>query len=512
MVGRLRYTDHAGAHVRLPGTSPSALGASAQGTRQTRGAANCTGRGFVPQALTGILEVIMGHRLVRRAAVRLLLALAALAVVPLLAMSAPRVIRTVPENGDRNVDPGLGEIRVVFDSDMRADGYSFVGGGPGFPKPTGQPRWLDRRTCALPVQLEPDHDYSFSINSERFTKFQGTDGVPAVPMPVTFHTAGRRDAVELTLEQVRAAISELRRAIDQHYSYRDRRGLDWDDLFLKSRSSLEQARTPAALAAAAANVLRAAEDVHIWLEAGGKIVPTFQRDVRPDFDLAMIRTEVPDFEQVSRAAFSGRFADGTGYVLLGSLDRGRVPIEKLDVVLRRFQDAPALILDLRANGGGDEGLAREIAGCFVDQPVTYARHVLRAPDLPSGFSEPIDRVLTPAREGRPRFRGKVAVLQGRFTLSSAEALVLMMKQVPRCITLGDTTYGSSGNPKPHDLGGGVTLYLPSWKNMDAKGQELEGRGIAPDVFVGVDPASLRDGDPILAAVRKSLTAGMGSYR
>jgi hypothetical protein len=133
-------------------------------------------------------------------------------------MSAPRVIRTVPENDDRNIDPALSEIRVVFDSDMRADGYSFVGGGPAFPTPAGQPRWLDHRTCVLPVRLEPDHDYSFSINSERFTKFQGTDGVPAVPMPVTFHTAGRRDAVELSLEQVRAVISELRRAIHQHYS------------------------------------------------------------------------------------------------------------------------------------------------------------------------------------------------------------------------------------------------------------------------------------------------------
>lgn len=454
----------------------------------------------------------MVHRHMRRAVISLLLALCALVAVPLLAMSAPRVIRTVPENGDNNVDSGLSEILIEFDSDMRADGYSLVGGGPSFPKPTGQARWLDHRTWVLPVQLEPGHEYAFSINSARFTKFQGTDGVPAVPMPVTFHTAGRRDAVLLSPEQKRAAIGELRRSIDQHYSYRELRGLDWDSLFQKNRSFLEEAPTPAALAAAAANVLRTAEDVYIWLEAGGKIVPTFQRDVRPNFDLAGIRAEVPDFEQVSRAVFSGRFADGTGYILLGSLDRDRVPIEKLDVALKGFQDAPALILDLRANGGGDESLAQEVAGCFVDQPVTYARHVLRAPDLPDGFSEPIDRVLTPAKEGRPRFRGKVAVLQGRFTLSSAEALVLMMKQVPRCTTLGDTTYGSSGNPKPHELGGGITIYLPSWKDMDAKGKELEGIGIAPDVIVGADPGSLKNGDRVIATARELLSASGGAHR
>jgi hypothetical protein len=449
----------------------------------------------------------MTHRRSHWSAVTLLLVLCAAAAVPLLALGAPQVMRTIPANGDNNVDAGLAGIRVEFDSDMSMDGYSFVGGGPSFPKPTGQPRWLDQRTCVLPVQLEPDHDYSFSINSERFTKFRGTDGVPAVPMPVTFRTAGRRDAVELSSEQSRAMISELRRAIDEHYSYRDRLGLDWDDLFLKNRSALEEARTPAALAAAAANVLRAAEDVHIWLEADGRTVPTFQRDVRPNFDVAGIRAAVPNFEQVSRAAFAGRFADGTGYLLLGSLDRDRVPIEKVDAVLKSLQDAPALILDLRANGGGDEGLAQEIAGCFVDQPVTYARHVLRVADQPDGFSEPNDRVLIPAKEGRPRFRGTVAVLQGRFTLSSAESFVLMMKRVPRCITVGDTTYGSSGNPQPHDLGGGITVHLPSWKDMDANGHELEGVGIAPDVVVGADPDSLKNGDPIIAKGHALLTAG-----
>ena len=141
---------------------------------------------------------MMNDRQMHQAAIRILLALGAVVAVPMLAMSAPRVLRTVPQNGDNHVDVGLGEIRVEFDSDMQADGYSFVGGGPSFPKPTGQARWLDQHTCVLPVQLEPDHDYSFSINSERFTKFRGADGVPAVPMPVTFHTAGGPDAAPLS--------------------------------------------------------------------------------------------------------------------------------------------------------------------------------------------------------------------------------------------------------------------------------------------------------------------------
>jgi hypothetical protein len=43
------------------------------------------------------------------------------------------------------------------------------------------------------------------------------------------------------------------------------------------------------------------------------------------------------------------------------------------------------------------------------------------------------------------------------------AICLMTKQVPGCKLVGGKSYGSSGNPKPTDLGNEVTVFLPSWK-------------------------------------------------
>jgi hypothetical protein len=103
---------------------------------------------------------------------------------------APRVIRAVPDNGQRNVDPSVNEIRVTFDQDMATNGYSWVGGGPKYPKTRGKPRWVDSRTCVLPVGLEPNHDYWLSINSQRFKNFQSKQGVPADPYPIEFTTGG----------------------------------------------------------------------------------------------------------------------------------------------------------------------------------------------------------------------------------------------------------------------------------------------------------------------------------
>ena len=50
-----------------------------------------------------------------------------------------------------------------------------------------------------------------------------------------------------------------------------------------------------------------------------------------------------------------------------------------------------------------------------------------------------------------------------------------MKQNPNCKLIGAQTYGSSGNPKPIDLGNGVTVILPSWRDLFPDGSILEGK-------------------------------------
>ena len=45
------------------------------------------------------------------------------------------------------------------------------------------------------------------------------------------------------------------------------------------------------------------------------------------------------------------------------------------------------------------------------------------------------------------------------------------------------TRDSSGKPRPHELGEGITLVLPSWQSFDADGNPFEGVGNQPDVRV-----------------------------
>jgi hypothetical protein len=105
--------------------------------------------------------------------------------------TTPRIVKMVPENGDKKVDPSLTEIQVTFDRPM-GKGFSWTGGGKDFPTvPEGQkPTWsADGMTATLPVSLKPNASYRLGLNSPSFKNFASADGVPLEPVVYKFHTS-----------------------------------------------------------------------------------------------------------------------------------------------------------------------------------------------------------------------------------------------------------------------------------------------------------------------------------
>jgi len=105
--------------------------------------------------------------------------------------TVPVVVKIDPTNGATDVYAAtVKELRVTFDIDMNTAGYSWTGGGEMFPKipANSTPTWIDKRTCILPVELEPGKTYRFGINSPSFQNFKSEAGVPVVPVVYTFST------------------------------------------------------------------------------------------------------------------------------------------------------------------------------------------------------------------------------------------------------------------------------------------------------------------------------------
>jgi RNA polymerase sigma-70 factor (ECF subfamily) len=102
----------------------------------------------------------------------------------------PVVVRTVPEAGADGVDPATAEVRVTFSKPMTDRSWSWAqANAESFPELAGEPRYeKDRRTCVLPVKLQPGRTYAIWINSPRHGNFKDAAGTSALPYLLVFRT------------------------------------------------------------------------------------------------------------------------------------------------------------------------------------------------------------------------------------------------------------------------------------------------------------------------------------
>ena len=101
------------------------------------------------------------------------------------------VVETQPRLGDVEVDAAaIKEIRIVFSKPMTDRSWSLNQGNVyAFPESAGPMHYLaDRRTCVVPVKLEPGKTYAMGINGGRFNNFKDAGGTPALPSSLAFRT------------------------------------------------------------------------------------------------------------------------------------------------------------------------------------------------------------------------------------------------------------------------------------------------------------------------------------
>ena len=119
-----------------------------------------------------------------------------------------------PHDGAKEVDPATAEVTVTFDRDM-ASGFTWNGDGPDFPFLAGAKAfWRDRRTCVLPVKLEPGRSYRVGLNlfSPNFQAFRSVAGGRALPTTINF-TTGAREKPDGNAEASNTDLSRRRRLL-----------------------------------------------------------------------------------------------------------------------------------------------------------------------------------------------------------------------------------------------------------------------------------------------------------
>lgn len=151
----------------------------------------------------------------------------------------------------------------------------------------------------------------------------------------------------------------------------------------------------------------------------------------------------------------------------------------LDEVLQKLspdgKPLRGMVVDLRVNSGGFDGVALELASRFTEKPLVFG---LKEAGEDKGRYE---MVLDPA-SGR-RFSGPVAVLIGPNTVSAGETAALAFQAMPHARLFGQTTRGILSDAIPKRLPNGWSFTLPMERIYAPGGELLEAKGITPHQVV-----------------------------
>ena len=87
----------------------------------------------------------------------------------------------------------------------------------------------------------------------------------------------------------------------------------------------------------------------------------------------------------------------------------------------------------------------------------------------------------------PSIKLKVAVLVNKSTASASEILTAALKENINAEVIGITTYGKGKVQKTRTLSTGAMIKYTTQNWLTTKGEEIDGKGIAPTVELELDP-------------------------
>jgi carboxyl-terminal processing protease len=215
-----------------------------------------------------------------------------------------------------------------------------------------------------------------------------------------------------------------------------------------------------------------------------------------------------------------------------SLFPGKIGIDfanEVDAVFRgKFASADRLIIDLRGNPGGGIGGLALMSYLTPDRlPVGYSqdrkmiregkhpsslpifdkvpRSKLAIPGLALKFGTKTSVFLYTEALGRRAHHGRTVILVNEHTTGAAEMLAQFAQENRLAVIVGSKTPGRLISRSASKLGFGYRLVVPVAAYVSAKGTQIEGNGIAPNIEVPWSFAEAIEGrDNQLAAAAQAL--------
>ncbi len=202
--------------------------------------------------------------------------------------------------------------------------------------------------------------------------------------------------------------------------------------------------------------------------------------------------------------------NGIAYLALNAFHDPAI-LDRFYEVYEDIKKSRGLIIDLRFNGGGDSYIAGKIISHFSDTELKGS--VWRTPKhiaalavwgkVDESLKEYAGRkawesgemdILSPAEDSHVF---PTAVLISRNTGSAAEDFLVYADTLTHFTTIGENTFGSTGQPAFYDLPGGGKVRICTKRDTYPDGRDFVGYGVKPDIYIQRTPELLLSGEDVV---------------
>ena len=308
-------------------------------------------------------------------------------------------------------------------------------------------------------------------------------GVLICALTVCF-LVGNQAAGGKQLSSPEANFEQLWQTFDRNYGIFGPKKVDWDALYALYRPRVNADTTDEELFDIMSSLLGHLNDNHVRLSSDDRrfqsgILGQLEMD---DFSVDLVQEKYLGNEyqkRVDDVFVYGWLTDSIGYFHFRSFREIEASLAAIDEIIAEFEDADAIVVDVRSNGGGNDRVGKLIADRFADRRRLYMITSIRSGPDHADFSPP--RYWNVEPDGPIQFTKPVILLTHRHSISAAENFALAMRVLPNVTVLGETTSGVFADVYGDTLPNGWRFSVSYKLFVDYTGFCWEGLGVPPDI-------------------------------
>lgn len=277
--------------------------------------------------------------------------------------------------------------------------------------------------------------------------------------------------------------------VDEHYCFFDEKNVDWHSVGQKYMAQINpEGMETTEFFTLCGQMLNELQDGHVNLSSSfnTSYYRRWWSDYPQNFDERLMQQYYLDFDYAQSGPLSYKVLhDSIGYMRVSTMASG-IADGALDVSLMSFADAgcPALVIDVRDNGGGMMTTTERLVSRFIDKRILAGYMTHKTGPAHDAFSEPYPFHYDTA-EGHVRWLRPVVLLTNRSTFSAANSFVSIMRLLPNVRIVVDTTGGGSGMPYSSEIPCGWAVRMSACPVYDAE-MRLTEHGVAPSDGCKID--------------------------